>query len=188
MKINHFCLPARKKEKQSSTHMLVDDSFLGLIWFDWLFVSSIIYFTTNQPTNQTALMTLSSSSLHSSFLILFVSSLFSQCFHNWIGMSQQRQNKTMTPNNVKQLGDTTYTKIFVGGLAWETKRDTLKQYFEQFGEILEAAVITDRDTGRSKGYGFVIPLFYSNLTIHVSLLLLFIYLFTLASAFIVFHL
>nr|KJB11533.1 hypothetical protein B456_001G263900 [Gossypium raimondii] len=53
------------------------------------------------------------------------------------------------------VGDTTYTKIFVGGLAWETKRDTLKRYFEQFGEILEAVVINDKSTGKSKGYGFV---------------------------------
>lgn len=70
-------------------------------------------------------------------------------------MSQQRENKMTSPNVSKQVGDTTYTKIFVGGLAWETKRDTLKRYFDQFGEILEAVVITDRNTGRSKGYGFV---------------------------------
>ncbi|KAH9624879.1 hypothetical protein KSS87_020279 [Heliosperma pusillum] len=53
------------------------------------------------------------------------------------------------------MSDTTYTKLFVGGLAWETQRDTMKKYFEQFGEILEAVVITDKTTGRSKGYGFV---------------------------------
>ncbi|KAJ8900553.1 hypothetical protein K2173_025330 [Erythroxylum novogranatense] len=47
------------------------------------------------------------------------------------------------------------TRIFVGGLAWETQRDTMRRYFEQFGEILEAVVITDKNTGRSKGYGFV---------------------------------
>ncbi|KAK4277634.1 hypothetical protein QN277_015603 [Acacia crassicarpa] len=75
-------------------------------------------------------------------------------------MSQQRQNNNnrmmmMSASNAKQVGDTTYTKIFVGGLAWETKRDSLKRYFEQFGEISEAVVITDRNTGASKGYGFV---------------------------------
>ncbi|XP_019433513.1 PREDICTED: RNA-binding protein 38-like isoform X1 [Lupinus angustifolius] len=70
-------------------------------------------------------------------------------------MSQPRQNKIMSQNVSTQVGDTTCTKIFVGGLAWETKRDTLKRYFDQFGEILEAVVITDRNTGRSKGYGFV---------------------------------
>ncbi|XP_042495379.1 RNA-binding protein 24-B-like isoform X1 [Macadamia integrifolia] len=62
----------------------------------------------------------------------------------------------MTPANLAgQLGDTTYTKVFVGGLAWETQKETMKKYFEQFGEILEAVVITDKNTGRSKGYGFV---------------------------------
>ncbi|GAB2271874.1 hypothetical protein Dimus_006702 [Dionaea muscipula] len=58
-------------------------------------------------------------------------------------------------NNVRQYHDTTYTKIFVGGLAWETQRDTMRSYFEQFGEIFEAVVISDKYTGRSKGYGFV---------------------------------
>ncbi|KAJ0617923.1 putative RNA recognition motif domain, nucleotide-binding alpha-beta plait domain superfamily [Helianthus annuus] len=63
---------------------------------------------------------------------------------------------TPTTNyTVGQFGDTTYTKVFVGGLAWETQKDTMKAYFEQFGEILEAVVITDKNTGRSKGYGFV---------------------------------
>ncbi|KAK6919903.1 RNA recognition motif domain [Dillenia turbinata] len=55
----------------------------------------------------------------------------------------------------QQYSDTTFTKIFVGGLAWETQRDAMRRYFEQFGEILEAVVITDKNTGRSKGYGFV---------------------------------
>ncbi|PKA57152.1 Glycine-rich RNA-binding protein [Apostasia shenzhenica] len=61
----------------------------------------------------------------------------------------------MTTNMAGQFGDTTYTKVFVGGLAWETQKETMKKYFEQFGEILEAVVITDKNTGRSKGYGFV---------------------------------
>ncbi|KAI9099588.1 hypothetical protein K1719_024593 [Acacia pycnantha] len=62
----------------------------------------------------------------------------------------------MTPANLAgQFGDTTYTKVFVGGLAWETQKETMKKYFEQFGEILEAVVITDKATGKSKGYGFV---------------------------------
>ncbi|XP_042424864.1 RNA-binding protein 24-B-like [Zingiber officinale] len=53
------------------------------------------------------------------------------------------------------FGDTTYTKVFVGGLAWETRSEGLRRHFQQFGEILEAVVITDKNTGRSKGYGFV---------------------------------
>ncbi|KAJ4714012.1 RNA-binding protein like [Melia azedarach] len=52
-------------------------------------------------------------------------------------------------------GDNVYRKLFVGGLAWETSSDTLRRYFEQFGDIIEAVVITHKNTGRSKGYGFV---------------------------------
>ncbi|CAM0148249.1 unnamed protein product [Urochloa decumbens] len=55
-----------------------------------------------------------------------------------------------------RFGDTTLTKVFVGGLAWETPSEGLRRHFEAYGEILEAVVITDRETGRSKGYGFVI--------------------------------
>lgn len=61
----------------------------------------------------------------------------------------------MVSEGGSRFGDTTYLKIFVGGLAWETQRDTMKSYFEQFGEIHEAVVITDRNSGKSKGYGFV---------------------------------
>jgi len=53
------------------------------------------------------------------------------------------------------FGDTTHTKVFVGGLAWETPTDEMRRYFDQFGEILEAVIITDKATGKSKGYGFV---------------------------------
>ncbi len=47
------------------------------------------------------------------------------------------------------------SKLFVGGLAWATSDDSLRAHFEQFGEVTEAKVITDRDTGRSRGFGFV---------------------------------
>ena len=46
-------------------------------------------------------------------------------------------------------------KLFVGGLSWGTTDDGLHQAFSQFGEIVEAKVITDRETGRSRGFGFV---------------------------------
>uniref|UniRef100_A0A0D6R3F1 RRM domain-containing protein n=1 Tax=Araucaria cunninghamii TaxID=56994 RepID=A0A0D6R3F1_ARACU len=72
-----------------------------------------------------------------------------------VGGGSTSSSANSTPANHQQGGDTTYTKIFVGGLAWETKRDTMKKYFEQFGEIQEAVVIMDKNTGRSKGYGFV---------------------------------
>ncbi|XP_074262796.1 RNA-binding protein 38 isoform X3 [Saimiri boliviensis] len=51
--------------------------------------------------------------------------------------------------------DTTFTKIFVGGLPYHTTDASLRKYFEGFGDIEEAVVITDRQTGKSRGYGFV---------------------------------
>lgn len=53
--------------------------------------------------------------------------------------------------------DTTYTKIFVGGLPYHTNDASLRKYFETFGDIDEAVVITDKQTGKSRGYGFVSP-------------------------------
>lgn len=46
-------------------------------------------------------------------------------------------------------------KIFVGGLSWSIDSEGLKKLFATYGEISEAIVINDRDTGRSKGFGFV---------------------------------
>ncbi|XP_045132918.1 RNA-binding protein 24-like isoform X5 [Portunus trituberculatus] len=51
--------------------------------------------------------------------------------------------------------DTTFTKIFVGGLPYHTTDKSLREHFEVYGEIEEAVVITDRQTGKSRGYGFV---------------------------------
>lgn len=46
-------------------------------------------------------------------------------------------------------------KLFVGGLSWGTTDDALREAFSRFGSIDDAVVIKDRDTGRSRGFGFV---------------------------------
>jgi RNA recognition motif-containing protein len=46
-------------------------------------------------------------------------------------------------------------KLFVGGLPYRTSEAELQAHFEQAGEVLSVAIITDRDSGRSKGFGFV---------------------------------
>lgn len=46
-------------------------------------------------------------------------------------------------------------KLFVGSLPWAINNDSLRELFAQYGEITEAVVITDRESGRSKGFGFV---------------------------------
>ncbi|MES1923925.1 RNA-binding protein [Salinisphaera sp. T31B1] len=45
--------------------------------------------------------------------------------------------------------------IYVGNLSWNTDDDELRGAFESFGEVSSAKVIMDRETGRSRGFGFV---------------------------------
>jgi len=46
-------------------------------------------------------------------------------------------------------------KLFVGSLSWDTNDEGLRNAFSDHGEITEAIVISDRDSGRSRGFGFV---------------------------------
>lgn len=46
-------------------------------------------------------------------------------------------------------------KLFVGNLSWNTTDDSLKAFFAEAGTVLSARVITDRATGRSRGFAFV---------------------------------
>ncbi len=46
-------------------------------------------------------------------------------------------------------------KLFIGGLSFSTSTDRLREAFAAAGQVESAAVVTDRDTGRSRGFGFV---------------------------------
>jgi RNA recognition motif-containing protein len=46
-------------------------------------------------------------------------------------------------------------KLFVGNLSFQTSESDVRAAFEQYGAVESVAIITDRDTGRSKGFGFV---------------------------------
>ncbi|MEA3357473.1 MAG: RNA-binding protein [Patescibacteria group bacterium] len=46
-------------------------------------------------------------------------------------------------------------KLFVGNLSWDTTDASLAEFFAQAGEVLEAKIIMDRMTGKSRGFGFV---------------------------------
>ncbi|KAG8726453.1 hypothetical protein FRC12_023391 [Ceratobasidium sp. 428] len=46
-------------------------------------------------------------------------------------------------------------KIYVGNLSWNTNDDTLRQVFSSYGNVLDSIVMRDRETGRSRGFGFV---------------------------------
>ncbi len=46
-------------------------------------------------------------------------------------------------------------KLYVGNLPWSTTEEELRQMFEAMGDVQSVALITDRETGRSRGFGFV---------------------------------
>jgi RNA recognition motif-containing protein len=46
-------------------------------------------------------------------------------------------------------------KIYVGNLAWSATEAELRDLFASYGDVASVAIITDRDTGRSRGFGFV---------------------------------
>ncbi|XP_071901992.1 UBP1-associated protein 2B [Coffea arabica] len=56
----------------------------------------------------------------------------------------------------KAESDPTHRKIFIHGLAWDATEDQLLQVFEPFGEVEELKLITDKVTGRAKGYAFLL--------------------------------
>ena len=47
------------------------------------------------------------------------------------------------------------TKLFVGSLPWSVNDDELKETFEKHGTVVSAKIVTDRNSGRSRGFGFV---------------------------------
>ncbi|MBO0656930.1 RNA-binding protein [Streptomyces triculaminicus] len=47
------------------------------------------------------------------------------------------------------------TKLYVGNLGWNTTDDALRQAFAAYGQVVDTIVMRDRDTGRSRGFGFV---------------------------------
>lgn len=47
------------------------------------------------------------------------------------------------------------TKLFIGGLAGTVTSESMREFFSQFGRVVDSTVMLDRDTGRSKGFGFI---------------------------------
>lgn len=48
-----------------------------------------------------------------------------------------------------------FSKLFVGGLSWETTQENLQRYFGRYGEVIDCVVMKNSESGRSRGFGFV---------------------------------
>ena len=68
-------------------------------------------------------------------------------------VNDERNENFRPPGRSEEKEDT--VKLFVGGLAWATDDASLRAAFQPFGNLSDAVVIKDRDTGRSRGFGFV---------------------------------
>jgi RNA recognition motif-containing protein len=64
---------------------------------------------------------------------------------------QSLENRATAPRGAAPIP----CRLFVGGLSWETTDQDLRAAFGQFGVVTDAVVVTDRDSGKSKGFGFV---------------------------------
>ncbi|CAN4109359.1 unnamed protein product [Withania somnifera] len=72
-------------------------------------------------------------------------------------VSKQHINHEISPSkpSVFQFIRCMSSKLFVGGISWNTNDTTLQEAFSKYGEVIEARVIYDRESGRSRGFGFV---------------------------------
>ncbi|KAG1663847.1 Heterogeneous nuclear ribonucleoprotein 27C [Nymphon striatum] len=73
------------------------------------------------------------------------------------GVPKTRENKDFEPLSVNfaLILHSSESKIFVGGLSWETDRDSLSNHFSKYGEVVDCVVMKDNGTGKSRGFGFV---------------------------------
>ena len=52
--------------------------------------------------------------------------------------------------------DSDQGKLFIGGISWETTEEKPKEYFENYGDVVQTVVMRDKTSGRPKGFGFVV--------------------------------
>lgn len=86
-------------------------------------------------------------------------SLFVKSWSPWFSLCKTHQKLQNPPHDVfiieREECREMSKRLFVGGLSWGTNDESLLQIFSEFGEVVDAKVITDRDTGRSRGFAFV---------------------------------
>ncbi|KAI9900195.1 hypothetical protein N3K66_004457 [Trichothecium roseum] len=75
--------------------------------------------------------------------------------HQQQAFQQEDMGNSPPPGTVHKASAKEDGKMFIGGLNWETTDESLRDYFSQFGEVVECTVMRDSNTGRSRGFGFL---------------------------------
>lgn len=70
-------------------------------------------------------------------------------------MRQSNGHISSVPSMLNAIRAMSSSKLFIGGLSSNVNEEALSEAFSSFGDVDDAIIITDRDTGRSKGFGFV---------------------------------
>lgn len=90
------------------------------------------------------------------FLLLWQSTVMAQARRILLrGFSQVLTGKHSLPSSYAASRAFSDAKLFVGGLSFRTTEDGLREAFAAHGEVSDVRIITDRETGRSRGFGFV---------------------------------
>lgn len=66
-----------------------------------------------------------------------------------------QETSVSRPSILQAIRCMSSSRVFVGGLSYNTNEDSLRETFDKYGEVVDARLIVDRETGRSRGFGFV---------------------------------
>ncbi|XP_031476732.1 glycine-rich RNA-binding protein 4, mitochondrial-like [Nymphaea colorata] len=133
-------------------------------YFQGAIYCTVAAFFTSLSLSQNLSKTLVCDSLLHSFVVVFLSLFkFEMAYLRSIGgFIKQSASRSGVPGGVNQMMSmlnavryASSTKLFIGGLSYGTDDQSLRDAFSGYGNVTEARVVTDRDTGRSKGFGFV---------------------------------
>ncbi|KAG6383767.1 hypothetical protein SASPL_156460 [Salvia splendens] len=72
-----------------------------------------------------------------------------------VGSRVSRETSVSNPSIFQAIRCMSSSKVFVGGLSYQTDDNSLREAFDKYGQVVEARVILDRETQRSRGFGFV---------------------------------
>jgi len=101
-----------------------------------------------------AYMFTQSQGISDNITILIIGLIIGHLIGVFAAPSSKTRNKTSKPSS-KSAANSEIISLYVGNLAYSTRRDALSDLFGQFGRVDSVRIMTDRETRRPRGYGFV---------------------------------